>query len=228
MAPWPSRRDIPGATGFAGSRYWFFLTRSSFKRLLTPLHLTTLMYVLTLAVLNPTSRVNLIRVLFVLFFRQVPSLLQLIVCCVYYGKARGPRLASRSLRLPLSQALLRVGGVPHIQRTARVHRSRQGSAASRTTATGSGRVEARSHMPMSNSSAAALVPELGGEGLEEADGDPGVARAARSTRDVEPVAGNERSGGVVVTQQQLWRHDLMGVAVVSPAMISARGFAACA
>ena len=81
-------RYIPGATGFAGSRYWFFLTRSSFKRLLTPLHLSTLMYVLTLAVLDPTSHVNLIRVLFVLFFRQVPSLLQLIVCCVYYGKAR--------------------------------------------------------------------------------------------------------------------------------------------
>ena len=62
---------------------------------------------------------------------------------------------------------------------------------------------------MPNSSAA-LVPELGGEELEEADGDLGVARAACSARDVEPVAGNERSGRVIVTQQQLRRHDLMG------------------
>ena len=91
------RAYVPAATGFAGSRYWFFLTRSSFKRFLTPLHLTTLLYVLTLAVLDPTSHVNLIRVLFVLF-QAVPSLVQLIACCVYYGKAPA-RLASRALRL---------------------------------------------------------------------------------------------------------------------------------
>jgi cellulose synthase/poly-beta-1,6-N-acetylglucosamine synthase-like glycosyltransferase len=81
-------RYVPGATGFAGSRYWFFMTRSSFKRFLTPLHLTTLLYVLTLAVLDPTSHVNLIRVLFVLFFRELPALVQLMACCVYYGVAR--------------------------------------------------------------------------------------------------------------------------------------------
>jgi cellulose synthase/poly-beta-1,6-N-acetylglucosamine synthase-like glycosyltransferase len=80
-------RYTPAATGFAGVRFWFFMTRSSFKRFLVPLHMTALVYVTTLAVLDPTSHLNLARVLFLLLFRQIPALLQLIGCTVYYGKA---------------------------------------------------------------------------------------------------------------------------------------------
>ena len=64
------------------------MTRSSFKRFLVPLHITTLVYVITLAVLNPTSHLNLARVLFVLLFKAIPALVQVIGCTVYYGKAR--------------------------------------------------------------------------------------------------------------------------------------------
>lgn len=81
-------RYTPAATGLAGCRFWFFMSRSSFKRFLVPLHITGLVYVITLAVLDPTSRVNLARVLFLLLFRQVPALVQLIGCTLYYGKAR--------------------------------------------------------------------------------------------------------------------------------------------
>jgi ABC-type amino acid transport system permease subunit len=63
------------------------MTRSSFKRFLVPLHITGLVYVLTLAVVEPTSRLNLARVLFLLLFRQVPALVQLVGCTIYYGKA---------------------------------------------------------------------------------------------------------------------------------------------
>ncbi len=51
-------RYTPAATGFAGCRFWFFMTRSSFKRFLVPLHITGLVYVLTLAVVEPTSRLE--------------------------------------------------------------------------------------------------------------------------------------------------------------------------
>lgn len=81
-------RYVPVATGFAGPRFWFFMARSSFKRFLVPLHVTTLIYVVTLATLNPTSHLNLARVLFVLLFKAVPALVQVIACTVYYGKAR--------------------------------------------------------------------------------------------------------------------------------------------
>lgn len=81
-------RYVPFVTGFAGPRFWFFTSRSSVKRFLVPLHLTTLTYVITLAVLNPTSHLNLARVAFVLFFKAVPALLQVIGCSVYYGKGR--------------------------------------------------------------------------------------------------------------------------------------------
>ena len=63
------------------------MTRSSFKRFLVPLHITGLVYVTTLAVVDPTSRLNLALVLFLLLFRQVPALVQLIACTVYYRKA---------------------------------------------------------------------------------------------------------------------------------------------
>ncbi len=55
-----------------------------------------------LAVLDPTSHLNLARVLFLLLFREVPALVQLIGCTVYYGKAAGSagsRFATRFIML---------------------------------------------------------------------------------------------------------------------------------
>jgi cellulose synthase/poly-beta-1,6-N-acetylglucosamine synthase-like glycosyltransferase len=80
-------RYTPAATGLAGCRFWFFMARSSFKRFLVPLHITGLVYVITLAALEPTSLLNLARVLFLLLFRQVPALVQLVGCTLYYRKA---------------------------------------------------------------------------------------------------------------------------------------------
>jgi hypothetical protein len=81
-------RFVPIVTGLSGPRFWFFATRSSAKRFLVPLHITTLAYVITLAVFNPTSHLNLARVGFILFFKAVPALVQVICCTAYYRKAR--------------------------------------------------------------------------------------------------------------------------------------------
>jgi cellulose synthase/poly-beta-1,6-N-acetylglucosamine synthase-like glycosyltransferase len=81
-------RYVPFVTGFAGPRFWFFTFRSSMKRFLVPLHLTTLIYVIVLATMNPTSHLNLARVLFVLAFKAVPALVQVIGCTIYYRKWR--------------------------------------------------------------------------------------------------------------------------------------------
>ena len=88
VGPWPSPGTFRLPRGLAGPRFWFFMTRSSFKRFLVPLHITTLGYVIVLAIFNPTSHLNLARVLFVLLFKAVPALVQVIGCTVYYGKAR--------------------------------------------------------------------------------------------------------------------------------------------
>jgi cellulose synthase/poly-beta-1,6-N-acetylglucosamine synthase-like glycosyltransferase len=81
-------RFVPVATGFSGPRFWFFGTRQAIKRFLAPLHLSVFMYVLAAAVLNPTDRLNLARLLFVMLFRAVPAALEIIVCTVYYRKWR--------------------------------------------------------------------------------------------------------------------------------------------
>jgi cellulose synthase/poly-beta-1,6-N-acetylglucosamine synthase-like glycosyltransferase len=81
-------RFIPIVTGFSGPRFWFFATRQAARRLLAPLHLTILMYVLAVAILQPTGHLNLARVGFVVLFRAVPPLLQMIAWTVYYGKAK--------------------------------------------------------------------------------------------------------------------------------------------
>ena len=89
---------LPPLRRASGPRFWFFMSRSSFKRFLVPLHITSLVYVITLAA-DPTSQLNLARVLFILFFRQVPALVQLISCTMYYGKAAssaGSPCATRS------------------------------------------------------------------------------------------------------------------------------------
>jgi cellulose synthase/poly-beta-1,6-N-acetylglucosamine synthase-like glycosyltransferase len=81
-------RFIPFVTGMAGPRFWFFATRQSVRRLLAPLHLTIFTYVIAESILVPTSHVNLARVGFIMLFRAVPPLLQMVAFTVYYGKAK--------------------------------------------------------------------------------------------------------------------------------------------
>jgi cellulose synthase/poly-beta-1,6-N-acetylglucosamine synthase-like glycosyltransferase len=81
-------RHVPVVTGFAGPRSWFFTVRSSAKRWLVPINLTTLTYLLSLAIFAPTVHIDLITVVFILFFKAVPGLVQVIICATYYRKAR--------------------------------------------------------------------------------------------------------------------------------------------
>jgi cellulose synthase/poly-beta-1,6-N-acetylglucosamine synthase-like glycosyltransferase len=81
-------RYIPIVTGLAGCRYWFFATRASAKRFLVPLHITTLLYVIAVGFFEPSSRVNLARVAFVLLFQAIPAVIQTTACTIYYGKSR--------------------------------------------------------------------------------------------------------------------------------------------
>jgi cellulose synthase/poly-beta-1,6-N-acetylglucosamine synthase-like glycosyltransferase len=81
-------RFVPVATGLSGPRYWFFATRQAIKRFLAPLHLTVFMYVLATAILNPNGHINLARVGFVLVFRAVPAVIEIVACTIYYRKWR--------------------------------------------------------------------------------------------------------------------------------------------
>jgi cellulose synthase/poly-beta-1,6-N-acetylglucosamine synthase-like glycosyltransferase len=81
-------RYTPVATGLAGPRFWFFTTRAGAKRFLVPLHISTLAYVVALSIFNPTTHLNLARVGFILGFKAVPAVLQVIGCAVYYRKGR--------------------------------------------------------------------------------------------------------------------------------------------
>jgi cellulose synthase/poly-beta-1,6-N-acetylglucosamine synthase-like glycosyltransferase len=84
-------RYVPFATGLAGPRFWFFSSRAAAKRFLVPLHFTTFMAVIALAVFHPTSHLNILELLFLLFFRAAPALVLLIIASIYYGQ--GKRLA---------------------------------------------------------------------------------------------------------------------------------------
>jgi hypothetical protein len=81
-------RYLPIVTGFEGPRFWFFATRQAARRFLAPLHLTIFVYVIAEAIFRPSGHVNLARIAFILVFRAVPPLAQVIVFTVYYGKAR--------------------------------------------------------------------------------------------------------------------------------------------
>ena len=81
-------RYVPVVTGLSGPRFWFFTSRSAAKRFLVPLHITTLAYVVALALFNPTTHLNLARVAFILLLKALPALVEVTALTVYYGKAR--------------------------------------------------------------------------------------------------------------------------------------------
>ena len=81
-------RFIPVVTGFAGPRFWFFATRQAARRFLAPLHLTIFVYIIAEALFDPTSHVNLARIVFILLFRAVPPLALMIGWTLYYGKGK--------------------------------------------------------------------------------------------------------------------------------------------
>jgi glycosyltransferase involved in cell wall biosynthesis len=81
-------RFVPVVTGLSGPRFWFFGTRSTGQRLLTPLRLSILMYLVAESLIQPGGKINLAHVVIVLSLRIVPQLIFVIGCCIYYGKAR--------------------------------------------------------------------------------------------------------------------------------------------
>ena len=81
-------RYLPVVTGLAGPRFWFFATRQAVRRFLAPLHLTIFVYVIAEAIFRPSGHINLARILFILLFRAVPPMAQMIAFTIYYGKAR--------------------------------------------------------------------------------------------------------------------------------------------
>ncbi len=81
-------RFVPVVTGFAGPRFWFFGTRSTGQRLLTPLRLAILMYILAESLLQPSGRINLAHLAIILALRVIPQLVFVVGCCLYYGKIR--------------------------------------------------------------------------------------------------------------------------------------------
>jgi hypothetical protein len=81
-------RFIPIVNGLEGPRFWFFATRQAVRRFLAPLHLTIFMYVLAEAIFQPTSHVNIARVIFILLFRAIPPLVLMLGFTIYYGKTR--------------------------------------------------------------------------------------------------------------------------------------------
>jgi hypothetical protein len=76
------------ATGFAGPRFWFFGSRSTGQRLLTPLRLAIIMYILAESLLQPTGKINLAHLVIILSLRVLPQLVFVVGCCLYYGKVR--------------------------------------------------------------------------------------------------------------------------------------------
>jgi cellulose synthase/poly-beta-1,6-N-acetylglucosamine synthase-like glycosyltransferase len=81
-------RFVPVATGLSGPRFWFFGARSTGQRLLTPLRLAIIMYIIAESLIQPSGNVNLAHLIIILALRVLPQLLFVIGCCLYYGKAR--------------------------------------------------------------------------------------------------------------------------------------------
>ena len=81
-------RFVPFVTGLSGPRFWFFGTRSTGQRLLTPLRLSILMYVIAESLIQPGLKVNLMHLAVILSLRVIPQLLFVVGCCIYYGKVR--------------------------------------------------------------------------------------------------------------------------------------------
>lgn len=81
-------RYVPVVTGLSGPRFWFFSVRSTGQRLLTPLRLTILMYLIAESLFHPGGHINLAHVALILGMRILPSLIFVVACAIYYGKAR--------------------------------------------------------------------------------------------------------------------------------------------
>ncbi len=81
-------RYAPIATGLSGPRFWYFASRSAAKRLLVPLHMCALIFLVTLALLDPSAHLNIVFVLAALVFKAFPGFVQLIGCTIYYRKWR--------------------------------------------------------------------------------------------------------------------------------------------
>jgi hypothetical protein len=81
-------RYVPVVTGLSGPRFWFFGTRSTGQRLLTPLRLTIMMYIIAESLIQPSGKINLAHLAIILTLRVVPQLVFVVACCLYYGKAR--------------------------------------------------------------------------------------------------------------------------------------------
>ena len=81
-------RFVPVATGLSGPRFWFFGARSTGQRLLTPLRLAIIMYIIAESLIQPSGKINLAHLVIILALRVLPQLVFVIGCCLYYGKAR--------------------------------------------------------------------------------------------------------------------------------------------
>ena len=81
-------RYTPPPRALAGCRFWFFMTRSAFKRFLVPLHITGLVYVIDPGRAGPDQPSQSRREWCSFCCSgRCPALVQLIGCTVYYGKA---------------------------------------------------------------------------------------------------------------------------------------------
>lgn len=81
-------RHVPVVTGFGGPRFWFFATRQAMRRVIMPLRLSLLCYLLADALFNPTVHVNLARVGAIVALRALPAMVQTVGCALYYRRGR--------------------------------------------------------------------------------------------------------------------------------------------
>jgi hypothetical protein len=75
-------------TGLSGPRFWFFGSRSTGQRLLTPLRLAIMMYIIAESLIQPSGKINLAHLAIILTLRVLPQMVFVVACCIYYGKVR--------------------------------------------------------------------------------------------------------------------------------------------
>jgi cellulose synthase/poly-beta-1,6-N-acetylglucosamine synthase-like glycosyltransferase len=81
-------RYVPVVTGLSGPRFWFFGSRSTGQRLLTPLRLAIMMYIIAESLIQPSGKINLAHLAIILSLRVLPQMVFVVACCIYYGKVR--------------------------------------------------------------------------------------------------------------------------------------------
>ena len=81
-------RYVPVVTGLSGPRFWFFGSRSTGQRLLTPLRLAIMMYIIAESLIQPSGKINLAHLAIILTLRVLPQMVFVVACCIYYGKVR--------------------------------------------------------------------------------------------------------------------------------------------